>query len=143
MHGLLEIQTPEIRGPVSYATALHELGHMFGRYQRSRPSLTRERWAWDWPRRHALIWTPATERTAAACLAWYGARERSWPPIPDYDCQPLGYELDFLEQSGRGQAGGRPLAKAKEIAPALVILPRGPVGAWLAAKCHPITAVIG
>ena len=81
---------------------------MFGRYQRSRSSLTRERWAWDWARRHALIWTPATERTAAACLAWYGARERSWPPIPDYDCQPLGYELDFLEHPAEARLAGGP-----------------------------------
>jgi hypothetical protein len=36
--------------------------------------MARERWAWDWPRKNALIWTDAMERHAAASLAWYAAR---------------------------------------------------------------------
>ena len=31
--------------------------------------MARERWAWDWARKNALIWTDAMERHAAASLA--------------------------------------------------------------------------
>jgi hypothetical protein len=69
-----EIQLAPIRSTVSYATALHEIGHIKGRYQRSRSVMVRERWAWEWARQNALCWTPAMERSATASLAWYAAR---------------------------------------------------------------------
>jgi hypothetical protein len=69
-----EIDTPPIRGAVSYAVVLHEIGHILGRYQDSRHTIVRERWAWAWARRHALMWTPAMERCAVASLAWYAPR---------------------------------------------------------------------
>jgi hypothetical protein len=53
----LEIWLPRIRSAVSYATALHELGHCLGRYQASRSVMTVERWAWRWAKENALIWT--------------------------------------------------------------------------------------
>src|SRR6478735_7781500 len=37
----LEIQLPAIRSALSYATALHEIGHVKGRYQNSRSTMTR------------------------------------------------------------------------------------------------------
>jgi len=52
-----EIQIALIRSEVSYSTALHELGHILGRHQRSRQLMVRERWAWEWARTIALAWT--------------------------------------------------------------------------------------
>src|SRR4051812_19656709 len=54
-----EICIPPIRSAISYATALHEIGHIVGPHQRSRESMVRERWAWRWAKSQALIWTPA------------------------------------------------------------------------------------
>jgi hypothetical protein len=66
-----EINVAPIRSTLSYAVALHEIGHIVGRYQDSPNVLTRERWAWKWARAHAIIWTKAMERYAVAALAWY------------------------------------------------------------------------
>jgi hypothetical protein len=73
---VLEIQLAPIRSVVSYATALHELGHIWGRHQRSRSQAIRERWAWEWARRNALDWTPAMELCAVKALAGCALRER-------------------------------------------------------------------
>jgi hypothetical protein len=43
-----EVHTPPIRSDVAYATALHEIGHILGRYQSSRRRVVREQWAWHW-----------------------------------------------------------------------------------------------
>jgi hypothetical protein len=48
---VLEIQLPPIRSAISYATALHEIGHIKGRHQNSRDTMVCERWAWEWARR--------------------------------------------------------------------------------------------
>jgi hypothetical protein len=69
-----EVQTPPIRSLITYAAALHEIGHILGRHQDSRHSLTRERWAWHWARANALTWTPAMERYASAALAQIGRK---------------------------------------------------------------------
>lgn len=70
-----EIWIPAVKSTISYATALHELGHVLGgRYQRSRKVMVRERDAWRWARSNALIWTPAMERSANKSLAWYKAK---------------------------------------------------------------------
>jgi len=39
-----EIHIAPIKSAISYATALHEIGHILGRYQRSKHVLVRERW---------------------------------------------------------------------------------------------------
>jgi hypothetical protein len=72
-----EIVTPPIRGPVGYATALHEIGHYLGRYQRSRCEIIRETWAWKWARSNALVWTAAMELCATSWLARCAARGRA------------------------------------------------------------------
>jgi hypothetical protein len=68
----LPTETPE--DALGIARVLHEIGHILGRYQNSRSTLVREQWAWNWAHEHALVWTPAMERCAAACMAWYAAR---------------------------------------------------------------------
>jgi hypothetical protein len=73
-----EILTAPIRSTISYATALHEIGHYLGRYQRRRyRTVTREAWAWEWARQNALVWTPGMERCATNAVARYRAREHA------------------------------------------------------------------
>jgi hypothetical protein len=69
-----EICTPPIKSVITYATALHEIGHVLGRHQSSRCVMVRERWAWKWARNNALLWTPAMQRSAERSLAWYMPR---------------------------------------------------------------------
>src|SRR4051812_25146933 len=63
-----EIYTPPITGEITYATALHEIGHIRGRYQGSANKMTRELWAWNWARRNAIVWTPRMERDTGQAL---------------------------------------------------------------------------
>jgi hypothetical protein len=72
-----EITIAPIKSEISYATALHELGHMLGRQQWSRVVIVRERWAWKWAKRNALVWTPRMERDMHESLAWYAELIRS------------------------------------------------------------------
>jgi hypothetical protein len=69
-----EIGIAPIKSSVSYATALHEVGHILGRHQLSKHVLVRERWAWVFARTNALCWTPAMERCATRSFSWYGRR---------------------------------------------------------------------
>jgi hypothetical protein len=63
-----EINIAPIRSACSYATALHEIGHIKGRHQRSKQSSIRERWAWQWARENALVWSETMERYSRAAL---------------------------------------------------------------------------
>jgi hypothetical protein len=74
LHEIREIHLPPIRSPVTYAVALHEVGHCLGRHQQSKHLMIREGWAWRWARSHALCWTPAMERKARKSLEWYEPR---------------------------------------------------------------------
>jgi hypothetical protein len=71
VHEFEEIWIAPIYSEISYATALHEIGHILGRYQTSHSMLVRERWAWQWARRNALMWTQTMERSAATGMARY------------------------------------------------------------------------
>jgi hypothetical protein len=62
---------PYIRSLTAYAIAMHEIGHLKGRYQSSRNVLTRERWAWQWARQNALVWTARMEQTATQAMNHY------------------------------------------------------------------------
>jgi hypothetical protein len=59
-----------VRSRISYATALHELGHILGRYQQSSDMMIRERWAWRWAKENARIWTPVMDLFANRSLAF-------------------------------------------------------------------------
>lgn len=65
---LWEVQIPPVRSAASYATALHEIGHLLGRHQDSLRSMVRERAAWDWAKRNALVWTDRMETHRLTCL---------------------------------------------------------------------------
>ncbi len=71
-----EIWITPIKSVVSYSTALHEIGHVLGRFQTSNRCLVRERWAWTWAEENALIWTPPMQRNRERCMGWYAANAR-------------------------------------------------------------------
>jgi hypothetical protein len=50
-----EVSISAIKSVLSYATALHEIGHIRGHYQTSRGMVVRERWAWRWAQLNALV----------------------------------------------------------------------------------------
>jgi hypothetical protein len=66
-----EVQFPAVKSQISYATALHEIGHLLGPRRNSRRIMVRERDAWRWAKRNALQWTPTMERCARDSLDWY------------------------------------------------------------------------
>jgi hypothetical protein len=65
----VEVYLPQIRSMLDYATCLRELGHIGGRGQGSKNTKTRERWAWQYARETALVWTAEMEKLARACPA--------------------------------------------------------------------------
>ena len=64
--GADEIIIPPVRSEITYVMALHEIGHILGRYQNSPRVAVRERWAWQWAHDNVLIWTPRMAREAAS-----------------------------------------------------------------------------
>lgn len=80
-----------VRGASTYATALHEIGHVVGP-QRGR-RLDKEAQAWRWAEAHAIEWTDAMERLAARCiesyLQWCERRRGAWIPPHDHDSRRI------------------------------------------------------
>jgi hypothetical protein len=75
------IRIAPIRSELSYAGALHEIGHIKQHWQASHYVVDDERRAWDWARCNALIWTPRMGAYAAGALASYEANfvpEKTW-----------------------------------------------------------------
>lgn len=68
-----EIIIAPIRSAITYAVALHEIGHIKGRHQTSPFVIVRERWAWNWARSNAMGWTPRMEKNALQSMEWYVA----------------------------------------------------------------------
>src|SRR5262249_12330211 len=88
------IRIAPIRSAISYATALHEIGHILGPLQWA-GVLKREEGAWRWAERNALIWTEAMERDRQRSMAWYRReakkRGRRWATkMPDAVYSPSG-----------------------------------------------------
>jgi hypothetical protein len=74
--GADEVRFQPIKSAVTYATALHEIGHILGRHQLSKKVMVRKKAAWGWAEGNAIVWTPPMARKRDECLAWYGARAR-------------------------------------------------------------------
>ena len=65
-----EICIAPIRSAISYATALHEIGHVCGQHQASPHSLIREAAAWRWARANALTWNYGMEKLAGEAIGF-------------------------------------------------------------------------
>jgi hypothetical protein len=72
----MAVQFSAVNGAVTYAIALHEIGHCLGRNQ-SKSLIQAEIAAWLWARAHAIVWTPAMAECARKSLMRYAAR---WDP---------------------------------------------------------------
>jgi hypothetical protein len=76
------IRICRVRSAVTYAIALHELGHVLGRNSGRR--LDKEVQAWEWAKRHALTWTKPMRTCAARCVAsylrWCVRKRGAWVP---------------------------------------------------------------
>ncbi|MEN3974457.1 hypothetical protein [Emcibacter sp. SYSU 3D8] len=59
-----------VKSAITYAVALHELGHVLGPWQ-SQPRLYAEAGAWKWAREVAGIWTPTMDVKMSRSLHSY------------------------------------------------------------------------
>jgi CRISPR/Cas system-associated endonuclease Cas3-HD len=77
------VRTPEIRSAVTYAIALHEIGHILGEGQSGR-RLDKEVGAWLWAKANALEWRKPMKRTLKnrlnSYLRWCQRRRGAWIP---------------------------------------------------------------
>jgi hypothetical protein len=67
------IKIKTVKTAITYAVALHEIGHILGPRQ-SGTRLDKEVGAWEWAERNALEWTPAMSAKRAKCLQSYLAK---------------------------------------------------------------------
>lgn len=65
------MRIPLIKTAVTYALALHELGHLVGPQGTHR--ITKELEAWEWARANAMEWTKPMASKAHDCLMTYKA----------------------------------------------------------------------
>jgi len=67
-----------VRSDVTYAEALHEIGHLLGAWQDS-GIIVSEAGAWLWAMRNALEWTPPMDRAMARWLGSYIETQHEHP----------------------------------------------------------------
>lgn len=67
---LQKIKIRPIKSAVTYAIALHELGHVLGE-QRGRRRVEKEVQAWEWAEANALFWTKIMSEKKRKCLRTY------------------------------------------------------------------------
>lgn len=63
------IRIAPIKSDVTYAIALHEMGHVVGDQPKSR--IDREVAAWQWAKTYAISWTPVMQKAASTRLTNY------------------------------------------------------------------------
>ena len=71
------VSVPHVRGAISYAVALHEIGHVLGK--RGRTRLDHEVHAWQWAEAHAHVWNAAMnakrKRSLRSYVQWAKRRQ--------------------------------------------------------------------
>ena len=72
------IKMRPVKSDITYAVALHEIGHILGPRQ-SGTRLDKEVGAWEWAEQHALEWTAAMSEKRAICLRSYLAKAARSP----------------------------------------------------------------
>lgn len=81
-----KIRIREIKTAITYAVALHELGHIVGPQTGNR--LNREWQSWEWAMANALTWndtmTSKMQRCLASYLRWCNRRRGAWVPPSDH-----------------------------------------------------------
>ncbi|MEI8374616.1 MAG: helix-turn-helix domain-containing protein [Planctomycetota bacterium] len=64
------IKIPPIKSEITYATALHEIGHIIGNMQDG-DRLEHEVGAWEWAKDNAIAWSERMEKDMRKCLNTY------------------------------------------------------------------------
>lgn len=72
------IKIRPVKSEITYAIALHEIGHILGKRQ-SGTRLDKEVGAWEWAIEHAHRWTLPMTRTMRRCLQSYKDAAESRP----------------------------------------------------------------
>lgn len=72
------IKIRPVKSAITYAIALHEIGHILGPRQ-SGTCLDREAGAWEWAQANAIEWTTTMNATMAKCLSSYLAKAARSP----------------------------------------------------------------
>jgi len=86
------IQIREVKSAITYAVALHEIGHVLGPDQ-SKPRLFSEAGAWKWAKENCLEWTDTMDnkmrKSLQSYLTWaekkHARKVRNAPTIPPED----------------------------------------------------------
>lgn len=85
------VRLQPVRSAITYAAALHEIGHVVGPQTGQR--LNREAQAWRWAEANAIEWTEPMIRSAARCigtyLRWCERRRGAWVPPADHDSRRI------------------------------------------------------
>jgi hypothetical protein len=86
------IKIRPVKSEITYAIALHEIGHILGKRQNG-TRLDKEVGAWEWALEHALRWTLPMSRTMQRCLRAYLAKVERSPHMkqaaPDHPVHAL------------------------------------------------------
>lgn len=81
-----KVKIAEVKTAVTYALALHELGHVLGKQSGNR--LHKEWQAWEWAMANAVCWTEPMARKMQRCLVsylrWCQRRRGAWIPPADH-----------------------------------------------------------
>jgi hypothetical protein len=76
-----------VKTDITYAIALHEIGHILGPRQ-SGARLDKEVGAWEWARANAVVWTDAMQRQMekrlCSYLRWADRSKQAKRPAPDH-----------------------------------------------------------
>jgi len=85
------VAIPRVKTAITYALALHEIGHVVGPQTGRR--LDREAQAWRWAEANAIEWTEPMIRSAArnitTYLRWCERRRGAWIPPADHDARRI------------------------------------------------------
>lgn len=76
-----------VKSAITYAVALHELGHVLGPWQ-SQPRLYKEAGAWRWALENAMIWSAPMQKTMVRSLMSYlkwQRRRSKYVRLPEAD----------------------------------------------------------
>lgn len=80
------VYLPPIKSPITYAVALHEIGHIVGPNPGRR--LEKEAAAWLWAKNNAIMWNAAMAKKAAKSiqtyLNWCERKKGAWVPPKDH-----------------------------------------------------------
>jgi hypothetical protein len=86
-----------VKTAITYATALHEIGHVVGHQSGRR--IDKEAQAWRWAETNAIEWREPMMRHAARCIRSYlvaaaRGKSRMWVPPQEHDAHAIAAWAD-------------------------------------------------